>query len=328
MLPYLMNTMRHSALFALGLALALHALAADSALRVTCQADAAGAEVHVNGKFKGECPLDIAVQEGEYKLRVVKAVDASHERSFEQTVRIGDGVAKKIEITLSPPQLNALGQQRAAEVGRQEQAALQPLRQSAESGNVPAMLAIARAYSTGRGFTQSYEQAVYWLRKAAETGNTQGMVSLGWYYATGRGFAKNDELATAWYRQAAEAGDTDGMVNLGNQFAQGLGIAQSDDEAISWYRKAAQAGSAYGMWSLGNQYQNGRGVARSDELATAWYLKAAQGGNPFGMMAIGRQYANARGIAKNDEQAVFWYRKAAENGLAVAVTELQRRGLQ
>lgn len=46
-----------------------------STLRVTCDDGAAGAAVSVNGKFKGECPVDIQVAEGKVVLKATKSID-------------------------------------------------------------------------------------------------------------------------------------------------------------------------------------------------------------------------------------------------------------
>jgi len=87
--------------------------AGSAALRIVCDGDAEGAEVYINGKFKGECPLDMKVPEGRLKLRAQKTVDADHEpRRFEQEIRIGDGVIKKVEVQLSVAELNAAGKKR------------------------------------------------------------------------------------------------------------------------------------------------------------------------------------------------------------------------
>lgn len=98
---------------ALGAPFGVHA--ADSILRVTCDADAARAEISVNGVFKGECPLDVQVKAGSIQLQALKKVDASRERTFADEFRIGEGVAKKVEVTLSAPRLNAAGQKREDE---------------------------------------------------------------------------------------------------------------------------------------------------------------------------------------------------------------------
>ena len=83
--------------------------AAGSVLSVICKGDDVGAEVSVNGKFKGECPLDIKVPSGTLKLKVHKKVDALNDRIFEQEIRVGDDVVKKVEVLLGAPKLNAEG---------------------------------------------------------------------------------------------------------------------------------------------------------------------------------------------------------------------------
>lgn len=105
-----MKTINASLLFILVLSASTAANAAGSMLRITCDGDAAGAEVQINGKFKGECPVDISIPEGKYRLRVVKAVDDTHERVFEQEVRVADGTVKKVEAVLTAPRLNATAQ--------------------------------------------------------------------------------------------------------------------------------------------------------------------------------------------------------------------------
>ncbi|GAB5605822.1 formylglycine-generating enzyme family protein [Sideroxyarcus sp. TK5] len=103
-------------LLSLLLLASFNAHAAGSALRIVCDGDADGAEVYINDKFKGECPLDLKVPEGRLKLRVQMTVDADHEpRLFEQEIRMGDGVMKKVEVQLSPLELTAEGKRRQEE---------------------------------------------------------------------------------------------------------------------------------------------------------------------------------------------------------------------
>jgi hypothetical protein len=89
--------------------------AADSGLRVTCEGDAVGAEVLINGRFRGECPIDSKVPAGQLKLLVRKQLDAEGERVFEQDIRMGEDSSKKVEAQLSAPRLNAAAQKRADE---------------------------------------------------------------------------------------------------------------------------------------------------------------------------------------------------------------------
>ena len=111
--------------------------ASASGLRVTCDGEDVGAEVEINGKFKGECPVDIIVPEGTYKLRVFKAVDASQERVFEQVIRMGDGVTKRVEAVLTV-RLTAAGQKLEA-----ERLAAEAQRSAAEARREVERLAVA-----------------------------------------------------------------------------------------------------------------------------------------------------------------------------------------
>lgn len=78
-------------------------------LRVSCDGSNINAEVTLNGKFKGECPVDIQITEGSYKLRAVKKTDDLYEQIFEQEIRIAAGTVKKVEVFLGEPQLTLEG---------------------------------------------------------------------------------------------------------------------------------------------------------------------------------------------------------------------------
>ena len=107
-----MKTINYSLLFIAVIGSSV-ANAAGSMLRVTCEGDDIGAEVLVNGKFRGECPVDLQVPAGALKLQVRKKVDDEHDRVFEQDVRMGEGSVKKVDAVLpSTARLNAAVQKR------------------------------------------------------------------------------------------------------------------------------------------------------------------------------------------------------------------------
>lgn len=85
---------------ALVLFVSAHAQAQTSMLRVACDGDAEGANVSVNGQFKGQCPVDMSLSAGTIALRVDKKLGTSHEGVFEREVRIGDGVVQRINVVL------------------------------------------------------------------------------------------------------------------------------------------------------------------------------------------------------------------------------------
>jgi len=79
-------------------------LAAEaSTLRVTCDDQAVGAEISIDDKYKGECPIDIQVTEGKYSLKAVKKINGKN-AVFKNEVKIGDGVTKRIEVLFGAPQ--------------------------------------------------------------------------------------------------------------------------------------------------------------------------------------------------------------------------------
>jgi hypothetical protein len=73
-----------------------------STLRVTCDDSATGAEVSVDHKFKGECPIDIQINQGQHSLNAVKKI-AGKDVKFEQDIKIGEGVFKDVKVLFDRP---------------------------------------------------------------------------------------------------------------------------------------------------------------------------------------------------------------------------------
>ena len=96
--------------------LSVNAYAGGSLLVVNCKGENAGAEVSVNGEFKGECPLEVKVPAGSLKLKVQKKVDPFNDRIFEQEINLGDDVTKNIDVVLGEAQLNLKGRQQQSKV--------------------------------------------------------------------------------------------------------------------------------------------------------------------------------------------------------------------
>jgi hypothetical protein len=94
---------------------AVFAAGAGSALRVACDESDIGAQVFIDGKFKGECSVDILLPEGPHKIRVVRKIDNDQEQVFELDVRLADGTSKRVDVSLSAPQLNSQAQRRLNE---------------------------------------------------------------------------------------------------------------------------------------------------------------------------------------------------------------------
>lgn len=95
----------------LAFAVSAKAHTAGSVLSVTCNNEDMDAEVFINGKFKGKCPLTLTVPAGKLKLKVQKKVDAFSARVFEHEIRVGSGVDKNVKVRLGAAQLNVQGKQ-------------------------------------------------------------------------------------------------------------------------------------------------------------------------------------------------------------------------
>lgn len=96
-------------LFILALAASANTHAADSMLRVTCVKEYEGAEVFINDKLMGKCPLNLRVPAGSLKLRVQKNMGSSTIHVVEQEIRVGKGVDTNVKVPLGIAQITTNG---------------------------------------------------------------------------------------------------------------------------------------------------------------------------------------------------------------------------
>jgi TPR repeat protein len=319
-------------LFALALAASSSAYAAGSMLRITCEGDDIGAEVLINDKFRGECPIDLQVPEGALKLLVRKKAEGGRERVFEQDIRMGEGSVKKVEARLGMAKLNAGEAARQAEnIRRIKGMTFDALLKEAGAGNAEAMYYLARNFGEGEnGAPKNLELEAAWYRKAAEAGNVKAMTMWSAILADGdvKGVPQDLAASHIWARKAAETGHVLSMTTLAERYHKGALIPKNDVEALRWYRRAAEQGDMLGILSVAVFYYNGWGVTKSNEEAVAWWRKAADVGNLQAMYELGGCYADGAGMAASEEQAIYWWRKAAEGNYPDAVKELKKRGLR
>lgn len=184
---------------------------ADSIVRVTCDDADVGAEIYINGKFVGECPgpVDATVKEGTANLRARK-VDGDYERLFEKQLRVADGVAQRVEVVLSAPQLTAEGR------AKKQAGELKELFRAAEGGDEVAMRKLADLYDAGSGVEKSPAKAKAWREKAKVV------------------------VAQSWIR-AAEGGRIDAMDEAAKFYDTGYGVEKSPAKAAEWREKAKAA---------------------------------------------------------------------------------------
>lgn len=91
--------------------------AEEAMLRVSCEGADVDAEIYINGKFKGQCPVDMKVPEGDVQLRATKKIDGEHDGVFEKNLKLAGGTVKRVDVVLAP-ELSATGKARQAETER------------------------------------------------------------------------------------------------------------------------------------------------------------------------------------------------------------------
>lgn len=159
-----------------------HAQTSAAMLRIDCSGSNAKTEVYVDDKFRGECPVDIQVQEGERRLRFYRSVDKRTEQVYEEVLKVGAGTIKRLEVNLPGAQLNAAGrqelEQRKArereleqEKIRQAELKLQEQIRLAEEGDMHAQYAMARRYAAGDGVPIDPQKRRQLDERAAQAGH-------------------------------------------------------------------------------------------------------------------------------------------------------------
>ncbi len=76
------------------------ALGADAYLRLRCEGDTEGSDVFINGTLKGQCPIDLALAEGQIDLKVVKRLDDLRYQLFTSQLFLSAGAMKRLDVVI------------------------------------------------------------------------------------------------------------------------------------------------------------------------------------------------------------------------------------
>jgi hypothetical protein len=189
-------------LFLSGAACHLSAHGADSLLRISCDEEDVGAEVSLNGKFRGECPIDVKVVPGKYLLRVSKTIDAAQERVFEMELRVGEDTAKRIDAVLKT-KLTRAGQAKEDKRLLAERAEAERQDAERQTRERAARQREAERIEAQRSAREQLAQQV----TAANAGDNAAQFALGERYRLGRDVPRDIEKAREWYKKAAASGN-------------------------------------------------------------------------------------------------------------------------
>lgn len=135
---------------------------------------------------------------------------------------------------------------------------LQILINKANSGDVDAMLELAKMYQEGNGVRRGWRKAATFYRKAANLGNATAINRLGDMYYFGYGIEKNFYKAFELYTKSADLGNTEAINNLAFMYENGKGVMQNLQKAHELYTKSADLGNKLAInklrqWKAGNK---------------------------------------------------------------------------
>ncbi len=258
---------------------------AESAIRVACDEYNEGALIYINGKSKGACPIDLFVNAGEIQLKAVKSVDDTHEQLFEITFDLPEDGGKRINVSLSMPQLTTAAKELLATTALVK----------AKNGDIQAMKTISNFYNQGHGIEKNESEALFWRTKANKTEQYNESMAI---------FA------------LAKAGDIPAMAEMARLYTEGVGIKQNHQQAKIWKAKEMAAKQAVldKAAALVAAVQAKEDAAKNIKLENhaQSVLSRARYGDIEAMKEISALYKSGEGIEISHVQSQEWMIEAQQ----------------
>ncbi|CAD5225652.1 unnamed protein product [Bursaphelenchus okinawaensis] len=188
---------------------------------------------------------------------------------------------------------------------------------AAQAGNTQAYAYLGRMYLEGTPSTpQSNSTAFDYFKKASDKGNAIAQSGLGLMFLVGYGVDQDSNLAFKLFKMAADQGSSDGQLHLGQMFFYGIGVEKNYKQAIQYFQLAAQSGHILALYNLANIHATGTGVQRSCNLATELMKNVAERGR----WAERFVDAFSKFMLGHNEESAIRYLFLAELGYEVAQT--------
>lgn len=156
----------------------------------------------------------------------------------------------------------------------------------AEEGDTEAMYWLSDDYAKGEGCERNLERAKYWEVCAADSGNIKAILKLARLYSVEEEIEenyceKNDSEAIKWYRKGVEIGSVECQVELAQMYL--YSEITNYTEAVNLFTSAAEKGNVEAMYSLGLMYDNAKFGTEiyDEEKALYWYGLAERNGNKY-----------------------------------------------
>jgi uncharacterized protein len=182
----------------------------------------------------------------------------------------------------------------------------------ADRGNGEALYLLGAATETGKGLSQSREQALIYYRKAITAKNKDAAYRLGIILL---GSEKEEErkealevLETVAKEDPSVAGSILGEAYLGGR----IGSAPDPDKALIWWKRAADKGDISSTMAIARFYDGQLGFPelKSTKEALAYYSKAAAAGDVSAMTAVGSRLLSGDEKLRDEAKGREWLKKA------------------
>lgn len=128
---------------------------------------------------------------------------------------------------------------------------LSEIQNSAIKGDGAAQALMGVIYQNGlQGVRRDDFAAFEWFRKSADSGDSNGQSNLGHVYCAGKGVRKDEVLGAKFLLMAAEKGNMYAQFNIGKCFRDGEGVVKNDVEAYKWLLISGSQGNTSAKWVI------------------------------------------------------------------------------
>ena len=185
--------------------------------------------------------------------------------------------------------------------------------QTAQEGDIHAMVQVAKAYQSGVEVAPDMSIAENWFTKAWEEGkDPQTGYELAQFYLNKENSLSNEEKGVELLAQLAALPYAPAQYTLGERAYQEDPPNYKD--AFAWFSNAASNGDAKGQYMTGFMLMQGQGMTRSTALATNFFKQAADQEDASAQYVLGQIYYKGLGVRPNKKLGEEWLKRAAQNG--------------
>lgn len=189
---------------------------------------------------------------------------------------------------------------------------------AADTGQVGALLHLAKGYERGGYLKPDAEKAAVCYQKAEEAGSTEASYHLGRYY-----LFKDKERAAFQFKKAAEGGYDIAQVSYAKALMAGAGVPEDQKAAVSWFEKAVEQGNPQAMFEIGLLHKGGMAGKEKDmRQALIWFIKAGESGFAEAQNTLGGYYKEGKLLPRDNVAAVAWFTRAAAQGYVASQVNL------